>query len=189
MVYFRRTSDARRMALATEISVPVVSSFFPLERYYDAAEKLYLSVTQTAFTGEKDLDLCYVYGKRYCMFCIEAIPMHIHYGAVKYKSLQNKHTAQVQKVLSMMEDVAAAMDNEEVERGAVLPFIDKSCGICLEDYTHGDCVIRNSSKECEHMFHRACIVDWLSSENANHGHCPMCRQTYTMAEKVTEECK
>jgi hypothetical protein len=181
MVYFRGTGDARRKALAAEISVPVISSFFPLEHYYDTAEKLYLSLPQTAFTGEKDLDLCYVYGKRYCMFCSDAIPVHNHYGAVKYKSLQNKHTAQAQKVLSMLEDITAAMDKEELEHGTVLPFIDKSCAICLEDYKHGDYIIQNPSKECEHMFHRACIVEWLSSETAN-GHCPMCRQTFTMAE-------
>lgn len=110
-----RPSDARRKALADQITIPDVSSFFPLERYYDVAEKLYQSLNQT-FATKDDLDLCYVYGKRYCMFCMEAIPAHNYYGTTKYKALQNKHTAQIQKVVSILEEVATAMDRQEISR-------------------------------------------------------------------------
>jgi hypothetical protein len=61
----------------------------------------------------KVLDLCYVYGKRYCLFCVDAIPTHNYYGTPKYKALQNMHMVQVRKVLSMLEDGANQMDIQE----------------------------------------------------------------------------
>jgi hypothetical protein len=121
-----RPSDARRKALNAELTVPSVSNFFPIENYYDAADKVYESF-QLAFqqsqgsqkNGSKQktpLDDAYVYGKRYCTFCINAIPEHNYYNAVRYRSLQVQHTRQVTKVLTQLEQVATEMDKEELEK-------------------------------------------------------------------------
>jgi hypothetical protein len=120
-----RPSDARRKALNAELTVPSVSNFFPIENYYDAADKVYESF-QLAFQqinqqnhGNKQktpLDDAYVYGKRYCTFCINAIPEHNYYNATRYRSLQVQHTKQVTKVLTQLEQVAKEMDKEELEK-------------------------------------------------------------------------
>jgi len=110
-----RPSELRRKLLSDELSVPVVSNFFPIERYYDVADKVYDSF-QAAFTNHNNLDDAYVYGKRYCAFCIEAIPQHNYYGAAKNKRLAVKHKNQVNQVLKLMETVVQKMDVEETER-------------------------------------------------------------------------
>ena len=112
-----RPSDARRKCLNEELSVPMVSNFFSIERYYDAADKVYESF-QSAFTEDK-LDDAYVYGKRYCTFCLEAIPTHNYFTADRYKHLQTKHRPQVDFVLTTLAKVAGKMDEEELEKQAL----------------------------------------------------------------------
>jgi hypothetical protein len=125
-----RPSDGRRKALNAELTVPSVSNFFPIENYYDAADKVYESFqlaflqsnsSQTSSQSQSQktkssLDDAYVYGKRYCMFCIQAIPEHNYYNATRYRSVQVQHTKQVQNVLTQLEQVATAMDKEELEK-------------------------------------------------------------------------
>jgi hypothetical protein len=126
-----RPSDERRKALGDEIVLPTVSNFFPIERYYEAAEKVYVelqltsSALQSAQSSDSQvetiwdenynnvLDLCYVYGKRYCLFCIDAIPTHNYYGTPKYKALDSMHMVQLSKVFSILEDAANQMDIQE----------------------------------------------------------------------------
>lgn len=111
-----RPSDARRKALNDELSVPSVSNFFPIENYYAAADKVHASFQAALLKKQNALDDAYIYGKRYCKFCIEAIPEHNYYSSVKYRSLQVKHTRQVEQVLAQLEQVALYMDQQEVER-------------------------------------------------------------------------
>jgi hypothetical protein len=111
----QRPSDARRQALAESVNYPMVSNFFPLERYYDAAQKAYEGVLQCTDNPAR-LDECYVYGKRYCLFCLEAIPTHNYYDAPKFKSDKVRHRRQVEKVIAILEKVANQMDAEEAER-------------------------------------------------------------------------
>lgn len=108
-----RPSAARRKALAATISLPSVSNFFPLTGYYEAADKLYESVLITS-KNPSALDLCYVYGKRYCIFFLESIPKHNYYGTAKFAEHQLRHTNQVQIVLDILDDVANRMDQEEL---------------------------------------------------------------------------
>jgi hypothetical protein len=125
----KRPSDAHRKKLADDVSVPTVSSFFPLLRYYEAATKVFAELQQThqalqenaASASQKYdadfntvLDLCYVYGRRYCHFCMDAIPQHNYYGTPQYKALENKHTLQVVQALLILEDVAEKMDRQEI---------------------------------------------------------------------------
>ena len=122
----KRPSDARRISLADSISVPTVSNFFPLERYYEAAATVFTELRQTHQALQQNslqeqydadfnkvLDICYVYGKRYCHFVFDAIPQHNYYGTPKYKNFELQHKRQVQHVVSILEDVAEKMDQQE----------------------------------------------------------------------------
>jgi hypothetical protein len=109
-----RPGDARRKRLSNDVKPPLVSNFFSIERYYEAAEKSYSGFME-AFANPEQLDKAYVYGKRYCAFCIDQIPNHNYYTAPKYRSLRVKHTKQVDSVITKLEDLNERMDDEEVE--------------------------------------------------------------------------
>jgi len=108
-----RPSDERRERLKQALSVPVVSNFFPIERYYDAATTAYDGF-QEVCNDPKRLDEAYVYGKRYCLFCLDAIPKHNYYKLPKNKALRDKHNRQVNKVIVQLEEVAQQMDVQEI---------------------------------------------------------------------------
>jgi hypothetical protein len=137
-----RPSDERRAYLQQRVVVPTVSNFFPLERFYSAADKLYNLVNAMAtqrdgqflnvsnhtieclralpyeqmYKRQVYLDDCYTYGKRYCIYFTDVISSHICYNTEKYKALQNKHTAQLQLVISMLNRVADCMDQYALYR-------------------------------------------------------------------------
>ena len=50
----------------------------------------------------------------------------------------------------------------------------KVCGICLEAYQTGDQVCLSYNEDCEHVFHKDCIMSWL----VNHEDCPNCRASF-----------
>jgi hypothetical protein len=109
-----RPGDARRKRLNNEAKPPLVSNFFSIERYYEAADKAYAGFVK-AFADPRQLDNAYVFGKRYCAFCIDQIPNHNYYQAPKYRSLRVKHTKQVDSVITTLGDLNKRMDAEEVE--------------------------------------------------------------------------
>lgn len=126
-----RPSDQRRKTLSEELTIPTVSSFFPLERYYDAAEKVYDSFRLTFQNSHAEkgynptrldpiqdalLDDAYVYGKRYCTFCIDGLKNHNYYNAPKFRPLRRRHNEQVDHVLKMLEMVVNQMDVNETLR-------------------------------------------------------------------------
>jgi hypothetical protein len=45
------------------------------------------------------------------------------------------------------------------------------CPICLEIYRLGDTICISKVAECDHIFHQACVSEWLSK----HDGCPLCR--------------
>jgi hypothetical protein len=45
------------------------------------------------------------------------------------------------------------------------------CPICLEIYRLGDTICISKVAECDHVFHQACVSEWLSK----HDQCPLCR--------------
>ena len=116
MTQVMRPSEGRRAALrrAEGEMGAEVSNFFPIERYYAAADKV-LHSFQKAY-DEKRLDDAYVLGKRYATFSLEALPRHDYYRASRYASLQKKNNQNVQKVIVMLEQVAKWMDEEEAEK-------------------------------------------------------------------------
>jgi hypothetical protein len=57
------------------------------------------------------------------------------------------------------------------------------CTICLEDYKEGDNVCWSHNRQCNHVFHQECIVEWL----LRHDGCPVCRQDYLALEDLDHE--
>lgn len=113
-----RPSSARRKHLreadANSGTVPSVSNFFPLDRYYDASEKV-LETFELAFEKRR-LDEAYVYGMRYCTFCVEGITKHDYYRSAKFGQKRAKINKRVTEVLTKLEAVADLMDAEEIKK-------------------------------------------------------------------------
>ena len=51
---------------------------------------------------------------------------------------------------------------------------NKICGICLEHYNVGDEVCLSTNEQCDHIFHKECILSWLM----RHDDCPNCRAMF-----------
>jgi hypothetical protein len=47
----------------------------------------------------------------------------------------------------------------------------EECCICLDGYLLGEVICASKVKECEHVFHKACLFEWIK----NHDPCPLCR--------------
>ena len=47
-------------------------------------------------------------------------------------------------------------------------FKDKSCIICLSEYSMKDLIIKIP---CTHEYHNECIIEWMKKNNT----CPICR--------------
>jgi USP8 dimerisation domain len=113
-------SAARRRQLreaeANPGTIPTVSNFFPIERYYDASEKV-LQSFETAYE-RKRLDEAYVYGIRFCEFCVNGIVQHDYYRSSKFAARKMQTNARVDAVLKKLDQVAAWMDKEEIEKMA-----------------------------------------------------------------------
>lgn len=52
-----------------------------------------------------------------------------------------------------------------------------SCPICCESYLSDDSIAWSKNNTCNHVYHEACIINWL----LKHDECPMCRRSYTCA--------
>jgi len=115
-----RPSDARRAALSEatkgmgEKGVPLVSNFFPLDRYFEAAHRV-LDAFNAAFDARR-LDDAYVYGKRFAIFSLEALPQHNYYESPRYSSIRIKNKQDMTEVILKLEKIAEWMDEEEKEK-------------------------------------------------------------------------
>lgn len=68
---------------------------------------------------------------------------------------------------------------ERLRREDVLPKEHESCVVCMEDIRHNS---NRMTLECEHTFHRSCIVEWLSRLRQ----CPTCRFEIDFTPRVDE---
>ena len=113
-------SAARRQLLrdadASSGTIPTVSNFFSIERYYEASDKV-LQTFENAFE-KRLLDEAYVYGMRYCTFCVKGIVSHDYYNSSKYSARKLQTNQRVDAVLTKLEQVAEWMDQEEIEKEA-----------------------------------------------------------------------
>lgn len=97
-----------------EKGVPLVSNMFSLDRYYAAADSVLLAFNQAYEAGR--LDDAYVYGKRFAIFSLNALPTHNYYNSPKYNKARAKNQHEMVDVVSKLEQVAKMMDQEEVEK-------------------------------------------------------------------------
>lgn len=94
--------------------VPTVSNFFPIERYYDASDKVYESFEMVF--DKRHLDNAYVYGRRYCTFYVNGISKHDYYHSKQSEARRKLANRRVDDVLKKLELVSDWMDAEEVEK-------------------------------------------------------------------------
>lgn len=113
-----RPSSARRQRLreadARNSNIPTVSNFFPIDRYYNASDKV-LETFEKAFQAKR-LDEAFVYGMRYCTFCVQGIVHHDYYKSEKYEDRRKQMNTRVNAVLTKLEQVALWMDEEEIQK-------------------------------------------------------------------------
>jgi Ring finger domain len=48
------------------------------------------------------------------------------------------------------------------------------CDICMMDYEVNDMICESKNSECDHIFHKECILDWMQKKHS----CPCCRRNY-----------
>lgn len=58
-----------------------------------------------------------------------------------------------------------------------------TCAICLVEYQDGDEICWAANKHCNHVFHKACITQWL----LRHEECPCCRTHFLSFHDDDEE--
>jgi hypothetical protein len=51
------------------------------------------------------------------------------------------------------------------------------CAICLSHFKPQQLVCESNNASCQHVFHKDCMVDWLTN---HHDNCPMCREVYLL---------
>lgn len=66
------------------------------------------------------------------------------------------------------------MLRKETFKGDYVEKLSTPCGICLCEYEDGDEICISPNHECQHAFHKECMVEWLMS----HDDCPCCRKDY-----------
>ena len=62
--------------------------------------------------------------------------------------------------------------------------VDICCSICLGEYEVGDHVVFSSQKECQHVFHEECIIQWLCKGKKR---CPICRHWFVPGISIAEQ--
>ena len=48
------------------------------------------------------------------------------------------------------------------------------CDFCIMDYEIGDEVALSAHPDCDHIFHKDCILDWMQKKPT----CPCCQRNY-----------
>jgi hypothetical protein len=56
--------------------------------------------------------------------------------------------------------------------------VSNCCAICLASYATGNVVVWSSNAGCPHVFHEACLMDWLTHSQQDGTSCPCCRQSF-----------
>lgn len=101
----------RRTELMGEMSDSVsVSSFFPIERYFAAADTVFAAFNKVL--DQDDLDSTFVYGKRYCNFIVNEMPKHNYFQRDKYAKQRTDHQKNIVVILPHLETIKAKMDEE-----------------------------------------------------------------------------
>jgi len=106
--------DRRQQLRDAGDGVPTVSNFFPIERYYDASDKVHQSFEMAV--QSRQLDNAYVYGRRYSNFYVKGIVKHDYYLSKNSQVRRNQANKRVDDVLTKLELISELMDAEELEK-------------------------------------------------------------------------
>ena len=106
--------DRRQQLREAGDGVPTVSNFFPIERYYDASDKV-LESFEISFES-RQLDNAYVYGRRYSNFYVKGIVKHDYYLSKNSEKRRNQANKRVDDVLTKLELITEWIDAEELEK-------------------------------------------------------------------------
>jgi hypothetical protein len=104
----------RRHKLLDAGTIPEVSNFFSIDRYYEASDKIFQTF-QMSYESQH-LHNAYVFGRQYCSFCMDGITKHDYYRAKQFEHRRNQSSKRVSDVLTKLERVRKLMDVQEVER-------------------------------------------------------------------------
>mmetsp|Transcript_1264 Transcript_1264/g.2871 ORF Transcript_1264/g.2871 Transcript_1264/m.2871 type:complete len:545 (+) Transcript_1264:149-1783(+) len=104
----------QRLREAADDGIPTVSSFFAIERYYEASDKV-LESFEIAFE-RRQLDNAYVYGRRYSTFYVDGITKHDYYLSKNSERRRKQADRRVDDVLTKVKQVSEWMDAEELEK-------------------------------------------------------------------------
>ena len=62
--------------------------------------------------------------------------------------------------------------------------LSNGCAICLESYQPGETVVSSMNAECNHVFHKECMIEYLAKKlgDGTETPCPMCRNPFCSEE-------
>jgi hypothetical protein len=63
-------------------------------------------------------------------------------------------------------------------RSPQIETVSNECAICLDTYKPGESVVWSCNKNCPHVFHQDCLLDYWVKIHDNSTPCPMCRQNF-----------
>jgi hypothetical protein len=74
--------------------------------------------------------------------------------------------------------LAYAMGSDDCESCSEGEDEKPGCAICLSHFKPPDLVCESNNASCKHVFHKDCMVDWLTTKQ--HDDCPLCREVYLL---------
>ena len=120
-------SEARRRDLKATIDINAPLNSVPIAKYYGLAERLkaqcvqHLKADVGALPRGRDLDIGYVYLKRYTILTTEKIPEHNYYRSPNFKKEREELRKSIPWCLEWLELIASRMDDEEAAKAEAAP--------------------------------------------------------------------
>jgi hypothetical protein len=75
------------------------------------------------------------------------------------------------------------MPTDKMKKEHACLFVDGECALCIDEYQPGDEVVWSDLK-CNHVFHKECIMQWLSKGKKR---CPVCRNWFVPGARIEDQ--
>lgn len=103
----------------------------------------------------------------------ERIESDGHEGAEKMEQdIETGDLAKKSSKKSLRSKPSLGFDHSSMIRANCIP--KPCCDICMMDYEVDDKISESKNPECDHIFHKECILDWMQKKHS----CPCCRRNY-----------